>query len=118
MLKYKDYIGHVEFDDEAEIFAGEVINTHDVITFQGKTVHELKKAFVDSVEDYLEFCKKRGESAERPFSGKFNIRVPPDLHRKAVIAAKKSGVSLNTWVAEMIRQGTYRGLNRRKQQKV
>lgn len=102
MLKYKDYIGHVEFDDEAEIFYGEVINTRDVITFQGKTVKELKKEFVESVEDYLAFCLKRGEEPERPFSGKFNVRLDPELHRQAYVASRQSGKSLNTWVAEAI----------------
>jgi len=102
MLKYKDYIGHVEFDDEAEIFHGEVINTRDVITFQGSTVAALKKAFRDSVNDYLEFCEERGEEPERPFSGKFNVRLAPDLHREAVVAAKHAGISLNAWVAGAI----------------
>ncbi len=103
MLKYKDYVGHVEFDDEAEIFHGEVINTRDVITFQGKTAKELKKAFIESVEDYLEFCEQRGEEPERPFSGKFNVRLDPELHRQAYVASKQSGKSLNTWVAEAIK---------------
>jgi len=67
MLTYKNYVGHVEFDDEAEIFHGEVINTRDVITFQGKTVSELKKAFIDSVEDYLDFCASRNEEPNKPF---------------------------------------------------
>src|SRR3989338_7806821 len=98
MFKYKDYIGHVIFDEEAEIFHGDVINTRDVITFQGNSVAELKKAFVDSVEDYLAFCKKRGEPAEKPFSGKFNLRLEPELHRQASIAARRAHMSLNSWV--------------------
>jgi predicted HicB family RNase H-like nuclease len=102
MMKYKNYIGHVEFDAEAEIFHGEVINTRDVITFQGKTVRELKKAFKDSIEDYLEFCEERGEMPERPFSGRFNVRLDPELHRVAYVAAKQAGLSLNTWVAKAI----------------
>src|SRR5262245_26621697 len=103
MLRYKGYIGHVEFDEEAEIFHGEVINTRDVITFQGSTVKELKKAFRDSVDDYLAFCEERNEEPERPFSGKFNIRLDPELHRKAYVAAKALGMSLNAWVTEAIK---------------
>ena len=61
MLKYKAYIGHVKYDEEAEIFHGEVINTRDVITFQGDSVKGIKKAFKESVDDYLDFCKERGE---------------------------------------------------------
>ena len=55
-MKYKGYTGHVMFDDEAEIFHGEVLGIRDVVTFQGKSVKELEKAFRDSVDDYLEFC--------------------------------------------------------------
>jgi predicted HicB family RNase H-like nuclease len=102
MMTYENYIAHVEFDDEAEIFHGEVINTRDVITFQGKSVKELKKAFIDSIEDYLQFCAERGEDPDKPFSGKFNLRLDPELHREAVIAAKEDGLSLNQWVAEAI----------------
>ena len=77
MLIYKGYMGHVEFDDEADFFHGEVINTRDVITFQGKTVAEIKKAFRESVDDYLAFCKERNEYPEKPFSGKFNLPYNP-----------------------------------------
>ncbi len=62
MMEYKNHIGKVEFDDEAGIFHGEVINLRDVITFQGETIDELSQAFHDSVDDYLEFCTERRES--------------------------------------------------------
>ena len=65
MMEHKGYIGRGKFDDEAEIFHGEVINTRDVITFQGQSVAELKKAFKESVEDYLAFCASRGEEPDR-----------------------------------------------------
>lgn len=57
-MEYKGYVGKAEFDDEAGVFYGEVVNTRDVITFQGRSVDELREA--DSVEDYLEFCAERG----------------------------------------------------------
>ena len=102
MLNYKGYIGHVAFDDENEIFSGEVINTKDVITFQSDTAHGLKQAFIDSIEDYVEFCHERNESPEKPFSGKFNLRVSPKLHREVYVAAKNSGMSLNSWVCDIL----------------
>ncbi len=102
MMEYKGYMGHVEFDDEAGIFHGEVINTRDVITFQGKTVDEIKQAFHDSVEDYLEYCEKLGQQPEKPFTGKFMLRIPPDLHRKIYVAAKQSGESINAWIKEQL----------------
>jgi predicted HicB family RNase H-like nuclease len=102
MMEYNGYIGHVEYDDEAEIFHGEVINTRDVITFQGKNVVEIKQAFRDSVQDYLEYCAKLGQQPEKPFTGKFMLRIPPDLHRKIYVAAKQSGESINAWIKEQL----------------
>jgi len=102
MLNYKDYVGHVEFDEDAEIFYGEVINTKDIITFQGKTVAQIKKAFVESIDDYLDFCAKRDESPEKPFSGKLNLRLTPEVHREVFIAAKRDKKSLNNWIVSVI----------------
>jgi predicted HicB family RNase H-like nuclease len=102
MFNYKDYVAHVQFDDEADIFHGEVINTKDVITFQGGTVKDLKKAFKESVDDYLSFCKERNESPDRPFSGKFNLRLDPQIHRDVFLSAKERGLSLNQWVIAAI----------------
>ena len=106
MLKYKSYTGHVKFDEEAEIFHGEVINMRDVVTFQGSSVKALKKAFRDSVEDYLAFCEERNETPEKPFSGRFNVRLDPELHREAYAAARTANMSLNTWITEAIKHET------------
>ena len=102
MMEYKGYTGSVEFDEEAGIFHGEVMDTRDVITFQGKGADEIVQAFRDSVDDYLEFCAERGEEPDRPFSGKFVVRMKPALHRRAFVAAKSEGTSLNAWVAEIV----------------
>lgn len=108
MMEYEGYIGRVEFDDEAGIFHGEVVNTRDVITFQGKSVAELKKAFRESVDDYLAFCAARGEEPDKPFSGQFVTRIPPELHRQVNLAASLSGKSLNAWVADQLRAAVAR----------
>jgi len=102
MMEYKGYIGKVEIDEEAGILHGDVINIRDVITFEGATVDEVQKAFRESVDDYLEFCAQRGESPEKPFSGKFVVRLPAELHRKAYIEAKLADKSLNSWVTEVL----------------
>lgn len=102
MMQYKGYIGKVEFDDEVPIFHGEVINTRDVITFQGESVRELTQAFHDSIDDYLAFCKDRGEAPDKPFSGQFVTRISPELHRQVNVAAAVSGKSLNAWVTEQL----------------
>ena len=65
MMKYKGYFGEVTCDDEAKIFHGELFGLKDIITFQGKSVNELKKAFQDSINDYLAWCEERGEQPEK-----------------------------------------------------
>ena len=102
MMEYKGYVGTVEFDDEAGVFYGEVINTRDVITFQGTSVEALRTALCESVDDYLAFCAERGEEPEKPFSGVFTVRISPTLHRTAAFKAKQMHRSLNRWVSELI----------------
>ena len=106
MLEYQGYTGHVEFDDKAGLFHGEVLETRDVITFQGTSVEELADAFRDSVDDYLEFCRQRNEEPDKPFSGRMMLRLPPELHRHAYVEAKKEGKSLNQWIADKLRQAS------------
>jgi len=102
MMDYKGYIGKVEYDDDAGLFHGEVINLRDVITFAGETVQELRQAFQESVEDYLAFCAERGEEPEKPFSGTFTVRLPPELHRAIAVQAKLSNKSLNSWLGDVL----------------
>ena len=102
MMEYKGYIGKVEIDDEVGVLYGEVINVRDVITFEGTSVEEVQQAFHESVDDYLEFCDERGESPEKPFSGKFVLRLPEELHRQAYIQAKLKNKSLNSWVTDVL----------------
>ena len=102
MMTYKGFIGSVEYDDEAHIFSGEVINTRTVITFQGTTVDEIENAFHDSVDDYLEWCKADGIEPEKPYSGKFNVRLTPLFHSQVAIAARKMNMSLNSFVEKSL----------------
>ena len=102
MMNYKGYIGKVELDDEAGILSGVVVNTKDVITFQGESVGEIQKAFEDSVDDYLKWCEDDGVSPEKPFSGKLNVRLKPETHKNAAIQAKLKGISLNSFIEQAI----------------
>ncbi|MBC7898719.1 MAG: type II toxin-antitoxin system HicB family antitoxin [Saprospiraceae bacterium] len=101
-MKYKNYEATVKFDEEAEMFYGEVINTRDVITFQGNSVEELKREFEISVDDYLEFCRERNEDPDKPFSGNFVLRISPELHHRLYKKAKLSGKSLNSLIEESL----------------
>lgn len=120
MMEYKGYLGKVDFDSDAGILHGEVINTRDVITFQGESVAELKAAFHDSIDDYLAFCHERGEEPDKPFSGQFVTRISPELHRKVNVAASLAGKSLNAWVSEQLQSAVAKinpGTNRQTRQK-
>jgi predicted HicB family RNase H-like nuclease len=101
-MTYKGYEAIAQFDEDAGVFHGEVINTRDVITFQGTSVDELKQAFHDSVDDYLDFCAERGQEPDKPFSGNFMVRVSPELHREITAEAARLGKSLNAFVAEKL----------------
>jgi predicted HicB family RNase H-like nuclease len=102
MRQYKGYKASVQFDDEAKILHGEVLGLRDVVTFQADAVSELEKAFHDSVDDYLDFCKERDEEPERPYSGKFLLRLEPSLHRQVDVAATAAGQSVNAWVTQIL----------------
>jgi predicted HicB family RNase H-like nuclease len=101
-MEYKGYLGTVEYDAQARIFHGDVINTKDVITFQGTTVSEIEQAFRDSINDYLAWCKEDGVEPQKPYSGKFNVRLPPELHQQIAILAKKRRMSLNSFVEKAL----------------
>jgi predicted HicB family RNase H-like nuclease len=102
MMTYKGYGGVVRFDDEAGIFHGEIIGLRDVVTFQGRTVDELKTSFEESIDDYLDFCESRNEEPDKPFSGRFLLRVDPSLHRKLVELSANEGESLNNWISSRL----------------
>ena len=102
MIEYKGYLGTVEYDAQAKIFHGDIINTKDVITFQGKTVNEIERSFKDSIDDYISWCEEEGVEPEKPYSGKFNVRLSPELHRQIAIFAKKRRISLNSFVEKAI----------------
>ncbi len=102
MMKYKGYIGKIEYDNKAKLFHGEVIGLNDVITFQGTSVKEIEKAFKDSIDDYLAWCKERGEQPEKSYSGNIRLRMNPNLHAHLVLEAAKKGVSLNDLINEKL----------------
>lgn len=86
-----------------KIFSGSVINTRDVITFQGTSVKELEKEFKNSIDEYLAWCKEDGVEPAKQYSGKFCVRITPALHEKIAFAAKCLKISLNAFVEKSIR---------------
>lgn len=104
VMIYKDYIGSVHYNMEDEIFYGKIEGINDLISYEGSSVNELKSAFEEAVEDYLELCSLNGKEPEKVYKGSFNIRIKPELHKKAAQRALVEGKSLNQYIEEAIEQ--------------
>ena len=102
MIEYKGYTGVFEFDPSIDAFHGRVIGLQDVVTFEGRSVEELRSEMEESVEDYLSLCAEGGKEPERPYRGEFLVRTTPEVHRAVATAAEADGVSLNAWVETTI----------------
>jgi predicted HicB family RNase H-like nuclease len=103
-LIYKGYTGSIEYSKEDNLLYGKVLGIKSLISYEGKTGQELELDFVDAIEAYLSTCKEAGIPAEKPFKGSFNVRIPVELHQKAALLALEEKMSLNSFVAESIRE--------------
>jgi len=101
-IEYKGYVARIELDEDEKILHGRVINIGDVVTFEAPSAPQLLREFKRSMEDYFAFCKKRGEEPEKPFSGKFVLRVDPAVHRAIAVAADREAKSINKWAEETL----------------
>lgn len=101
-MTHQGYTARIEFDDRDEIFVGRILGIRSIISFHGQTVAQLRSAFRHAVDDYLAECKSDGVSPEKPASGKLLLRLPPDLHGRAMVAAQAAGTSLNQWATEIL----------------
>ena len=104
-IHYKNYIAELTLDLEEDIITGRVINTADIISFHGKTLIEAKNAFHEVLDSYLETSRELGIEPAKPCSGKFNLRISPELHRKLNNIAKTKNKSLNDCTQELIYKG-------------
>lgn len=102
VMTYKGYIGTVRYSAEDEVFHGKIEAINDLIAYEGTSVKELKKAFHEAVDDYLETCREMGREPQKAFKGSFNVRIPSDLHRKAAKKATMMGISLNQFVQKAL----------------
>lgn len=101
-MTHKSYAARVEYSEDDECFIGHIAGIRDAIGFHGESVAELRTAFIEAVDDYLVTCEKLGREPNHPYSGQFRLRLKPELHARAAIAAETKGKSLNTWVSEVI----------------
>jgi predicted HicB family RNase H-like nuclease len=102
ILIYKDFIGTVHFSTDDELFYGKIEGINDLVTFEGVSVKELKSSFEEAVDDYLELCAHIGKEPFKSFMGSFNVRISPDLHKKAFKVAVEEGVSLNQFIQQAV----------------
>ncbi len=101
-MSHKGYTARVEYDERDNIFVGRILGIRSIISFHGVTVEELRAEFEHAIKDYLADCKKQGVPPEKPASGKLLLRVTPEIHGRALVAAQAAGKSLNQWATEVL----------------
>lgn len=106
-MKYKGYAARIEFDGDDRIFVGHLAGIRDIIGFHGSSVEELEAAFHEAVDDYLTACAKLGQQPHAPASGKVLLRVPPEVHSAAIMAAESEGKSLNQWATHVLAEAAH-----------
>lgn len=107
-LSYKGYFGSIEYNSADGLLFGKVLGVRSLIKYEGRTGKELELGFRQALEDYISTCKEIGIVPEKPFKGSFNVRIPAKLHREAALLAMKNKKSLNSFVAESIREKVLR----------
>ncbi len=105
MIEYKGYTGVFEYDPGIDAFQGYVIGTRDQIVFEGRSLDELRASMKKAVAGYLDWCLEEGREPDKPYSGKFNVRISKDLHRTVATIAAREGVSLNDWIIRALEAG-------------
>ena len=108
-MEYKGYVGSVEFSEEDTLVFGKVLGIRALISYEGTNAAELVADFHGAVDDYLELCAQSGTEPERAYKGSFNVRISPELHKQAVIAAMSHNMSLNSFVETSIQKALHAG---------
>lgn len=102
-LKHKGYVGSVEYSEEDECLYGKVQGIANAcITYEGHDIAELKRDFMEAVDDYLAACEARGEKAMKSYSGSLNVRINPETHSSIAILAKQAGISINAFIRDAL----------------
>ena len=97
------YQAKIEYDAGTDLFRGEILGLTGGADFYGKNPKELRAEFRKSLQVFLDVCREKGIEPRRSFSGKFNLRIPPELHEKLAIAAQAEGKSINALAQEALR---------------
>lgn len=100
-MTYKGYTARIDFDERDDIFVGRVLGVRDIISFHAASVSGLKAKLGAAIDDYLDDCATKGLSPQKPASGKVMLRIRPEVHAAATLAAQAAGTSLNQWADEV-----------------
>ncbi len=106
-MKYRGYTARIEYDEEDRIFVGHLAGIKDIVGFHGSTVDELDRAFHESVDNYIAISEETGRVAQKPYSGKLMLRVPPNVHAAVATAAQVNGKSINQWASEILKKAAH-----------
>ena len=106
-MTYRGYAARIDYDADDRIFVGQLAGITDVAVFHGATVDELETAFRETVDHYLEVSERTGRPAQKPYSGKLSLRVPPETHAAMAVAAQLAGASINQWAAQALEQAAH-----------
>ena len=104
IMKYKGFIGSVQYAAEDRVFYGKIEGVNDLITFEGSTVDELEEGFKYMVDEHIKDCTKKKIPIEKSYKGNLNIRLSPELHKKVAYNAALRGVSLNQYINDAIKK--------------
>ncbi|MDR3320056.1 MAG: type II toxin-antitoxin system HicB family antitoxin [Desulfovibrio sp.] len=104
VMSHKGYVGTVEYSEDDACLFGRIVGIRDIISYEGESVTEIRKTFVEAVEDYLRHCAQTGKEPNKPYSGKFVLRVDPALHAHLAVKAQANNMSLNQFAAEVLAQ--------------
>lgn len=113
-MEYSGYHARIEYSSEDKCFVGKVLGIEDTLVFDGESVAELEAMFHECVDDYLAMCREMGRKPDREFKGSFNVRITPELHRRAALAAEQRGISLNQYVIQALEAYGQEGLPEKK----
>jgi len=102
VLTCRGLVGSVRFSSEDSVLLGKIEGIDDLVSFEGESVAELKRSFREAVEDYVQLCKESGKAVYRSCRGSFNVRLSPELHRKAIMVSQERGISLNQLVQSAV----------------
>ena len=106
-MSYKGYTAHIRYDDRDGILVGRILGITDIIGFHADTVADLRTAFHEAVDDYLDTSKKLGKAPQAAASGRLMLRVAPEVHRAALTAAQAEGSSLNQWAERVLSEAAH-----------